>query len=74
VPFIGTEGEGGDWTVRWWWWLSGPITPAISAMNEGEMMRVRGSGNSGVYFGEERGQTGRWPGVAAHRCSGARWR
>jgi hypothetical protein len=35
VPFIGAEGEGGDRTVRWWWWPSGAITPAILALNEG---------------------------------------
>jgi hypothetical protein len=49
--------------VRWWWWPSGGITPAISTLNEGKMMRGRGSGKGGVRFGEERGRRGRRPGV-----------
>jgi hypothetical protein len=56
VPFIGAEGEGGDRTVRRWWWPSGAITPAILALNEGGgMMRGRGSGKGGIRFGEVRG-------------------
>jgi hypothetical protein len=39
VPFIGAEGEGGGQTVQWWWWLSGAITLAVSALNEGEAKR-----------------------------------
>jgi hypothetical protein len=39
VPFIGAEVEGGDRTVRQWWWPSGTISPTVSAMNEGEMIR-----------------------------------
>jgi hypothetical protein len=44
--------------VRRWWWPSGTITPTVSALNEGEMMRGRGSGKGGVRFREERGRRG----------------
>jgi hypothetical protein len=57
-----------------WWWPSGAITPAISALNEaGGMMRGRRSGKGGVRFGEERGWMGWWPGVAVRRCSDTRY-
>jgi hypothetical protein len=41
-----------------WWWLSGAITLAVSALNEGEIMRGRGSDKDGIRFREERGRRG----------------
>jgi hypothetical protein len=60
--------------MRRWRWPSGAITPAISALNEGELKRGRGSSKGSVRFGEERGRTRRRPRVAGRRRLGARWR
>jgi hypothetical protein len=46
------EGESSSRTVWQWWWPSGTITPAVSALNEGGgMMRGRGSGKVWQHAG-----------------------
>jgi hypothetical protein len=71
-PFIGSEGERGgrasEGNGRWRWWPSGAITPGSK---DGI---ITPGGKDGVRFGEERGRTGKRPGVVAHWRSGARWR
>jgi hypothetical protein len=73
VPVIGAEGEGGGRMVRLWWWPSGAITLAISALNEGEGKRqgwrpLRGGERADMEAAERGGTPTLGREVAAAAC------